>query len=408
MTAVTINAQRLLADLHQLRSIGQCGKGVVRLAFTEEDMAARYWLKERFSEAGLSADIDGIGNVIGYSGNSGKALLMGSHSDTQPQGGWLDGAYGVIAALEVARTLRENPATAHLAVDVASWMDEEHTYHGFLGCQGFLGMLEDKVLEEKSYLTGKTLKEAINTSGLSGRPHRYQPDRYIGYLEAHIEQGPRLELAKKQIGVVSGIVGCRNFDVHFYGQMNHAGSTPMNMRRDAAMTLIHFGYQLDTLFKEATGEYTVWTIGRFEAFPGAASVVPEKAVMRVQFRDTSQSKLEQFEQILHQLSHSISEQFNVGIELERQPVTQPMKMDEGFVSKMADTAEKSMPGNWMMLPSAAVHDACMFAKVMPSAMLFVPSIGGISHSFSEDTDESNLVVGCQVLAETAVRLLAEQ
>ena len=218
-----VNAERLLADLRTLRTFGAATThplGVVRPSYSEADMASRLWLKERFEEAGLETVIDGVGVVFGRSRNPGPALLLGSHSDTQPRGGWLDGAMGVVYALECARALAEDPRTAHLAIDIASWTDEEGTYLGMVGCKSFCGLLGDDEIEaaaaagveaeDGSWVvpSGHPLTEALEAADLKDKPVvKMEEGRYAGYFEAHIEQGPWLEQEGKRIGVVTGCVG---------------------------------------------------------------------------------------------------------------------------------------------------------------------------------------------------------
>ena len=195
-----INAERLLKDLHDLRKIGAVGVGVVRPAFSTSDMEAREWLRHRFIEAGLESSIDGIGNVLGKSKNAGPAILIGSHSDTQPEGGWLDGALGVIYALEIARACAENKQTHDLAIDTMAWQEEEGAFKPLLGSSSFFGMhtSDDEVGLVNN--EGTLLVDAIKTAGLDGIPrHVMEKDRYVGYLEGHIEQGPYLDIANEHI-----------------------------------------------------------------------------------------------------------------------------------------------------------------------------------------------------------------
>ena len=405
MTAPIINGKRLLDDLKKLRTFGQCKTGVVRPAFSQTDMDARLWLKAKMLEADLDARIDGLGNVIGYSGKSDKTLLMGSHTDTQPEGGWLDGAYGVICALEISRALAECPDTKHLSLDIASWADEEHTYHGFLGCKGFLDILEPDAIASSHNAQGQSLIDALKNAGLNGESEKYDPSRYIGYLETHIEQGPRLDMAGHQAGVVTGIVGCRDFDISFTGEMNHAGSTPMNMRRDAGMALIEFGHRLNQRFQQLADKYTVWTFGRAEFSPGAACVVPGEAVLHLQYRDISNDLLDKLEDATRQLADNLASELKAEIRVNRESCTQPVIMDDDMQAILAEVAEQQLPGKWQSLPSAAMHDANMFAQAMPTGMLFVPSIGGISHNFLEETKEEDLVAGCQLAATAVAEIL---
>ena len=397
----TINATRLLSDLRHLRSIGAQGIGVVRPAFSAKDMEARNWLKARYEEAGLEATIDGVGNVLGRSKKPGKALLVGSHSDTQPTGGWLDGALGVIYALEVARALGADSATRELPVDVVSFQDEESRFVGCLGSRSLIGGLTPEMEEGAVDKDGVSLAEAVKQAGLAGAPRlRISRERYAGFVEAHIEQGPTLEDTNNRIGVVTGIVGLRGIRFVFKGQQNHAGTTMMARRRDASTALYELAHRINTEFPKAAGERTVWTMGRLKVEPNATSIVPGYADLDLQFRDASEAPLEAFEKIAERIVAEMNARGGVRIEATRArtPIP-PTKMDDGLRKHLEAAAEKHAPGKWMRLPSGAVHDAGIISASLPSAMLFIPSIGGISHDFAEDSRDDDIVLGCQVLAD---------
>ena len=402
-----IKPDRLLADLKALRQFGAQGPGVVRRSLTPIDIESRHWLVGRMTEAGLDTEIDGVGSVFGTSKKAGKALLIGSHSETQPTGGWLDGARGVIYGLEVARALAEAPETRDLAVDVASWIDEEGTFYGLLGSAAFCGEVPDGALEHACNAEGQSMADALRAAGLFGRPQRrLDPARQLGYLEAHIEQGPYLEETGKKIGVVTSIVGIRSFDITAKGQQNHAGTTPMNRRRDALGALIGLGAALNQAFAEAAGPRSVWTIGRIEANPGAPSIVPGHATMIFQFRDAEDERLDRLEALLHRLVAEADRDGPCSLAIApRNDHVAPAHMDEGLRRQVAAAAEAVAPGAWMEMPSAAGHDAQVLARHLPAAMLFVPSIGGVSPDFAEDSDEADIVLGCQVLADAAARIL---
>ena len=272
-----INSERLLDDLRTLRSFGAYGDGVVRTSFTDVDMASRQWLCTKMADAGLNAVIDGVGNVIGRSRNPGPALLLGSHSDTQPRGGWLDGALGVIYGLEVARALSEGESSRALAVDAVSWMDEESSYLGCLGSISFCGLLSEETERTAVNDAGESVAQAIERVGLRGVERtRLDKSRHIGYLEAHIEQGPYLEETGKLVGVVTTIVGIRGFKVHFQGQQNHAGTTPMARRRDAGVALFDYAVKLREAFQAEAGPTTVWTMGNAALSPAPLASFPAK------------------------------------------------------------------------------------------------------------------------------------
>ena len=403
-----INGERLLNDLRTLRGFGACGTGVVRPSLSAIDLEARQWLIERMQTAGIEAGLDGVGNVIGRSPNSGKALLIGSHSDTQPTGGWLDGALGTIYGLEVARACLEDDNTRHLAIDPVAWIDEESTFLSCLGSRAYCDMLSADEMVAAANKEGQKLTDALAVAGLDGKAARPEPDRYIGYLEAHIEQGAYLETDNKQIGVVTAIVGSRNFTVRFKGQQNHAGTTPMPRRKDAGAALIDYAYQVQQAFQQIAGPRTVWTIGRVEFSPGAASIIPGAAEMHLQFRDPEQARLEAFDAKAHELLDQVNQAgvVEASIELAGKPIT-PADMDMQLRQHIADAAEQHAPGKWQHMPSAAIHDAMFLAQIMPSAMLFVPSINGISHDFAEDTADEDIVRGCQVLATAAASILQD-
>lgn len=405
----TIDPQRLLDDLKKLRSFGSTGHGVVRCSLSPVDLASREWLAGRLTEAGLDARIDGLGSVIGCSRNPGKALLIGSHTDTQPTGGWLDGAMGVIYGLEVARALGESEDTEHLAVDVASWIDEEGTYVGMLGSLSFCGDLAPDSVETGVSDDGQRLTDALSQSGLAERPvATLDSARYTGYLEAHIEQGPYLEAEKKRIGVVTSIIGMRDFDLVFRGQQNHAGTTPMVLRRDAGAGLIEFAHTVTEGLRARSGERTVHTIGRVEFVPGAPSIIPGEARMILQFRDPEESKLDELEAYVNELVGKFNAEEKVSVEFSgRLNHAEAAAMDTGFQHHLSEAARLHAPNDWVSMPSGAGHDAQVLAKHMRAAMLFVPSIGGVSHDFAEDTSEDDIALGCQVMATAAASILKE-
>ena len=402
-----INPQRLLNDLRQLRSFGAHGNGVVRLALSPIDMESRRWLVGRLTDAGLEARIDGIGTVFGRSRGKGRALLIGSHTDTQPTGGWLDGAMGVIYGVEIARALRESPETRDLAVDVASWIDEEGTFAGFIGSRSFCGEPVSEVVARARNREGQSMSDALRAAGIAGQPlAQMEAGRYVAYLEPHIEQGGRLEAAGKRIGVVTSIVGIRELRITFRGQQNHAGTTPMEVRRDAGAALIRFANAMDGAFHALAGPQTVWNIGRVEFSPGSASVVPGAAEMVLQVRDPEAARLDALEAKVTALADAANAAGTVGVSVAPfdDPVA-PTVMHDDMQNHIARAAERHVPGAWMRMASAAGHDAQVIAAQLPCGMLFVPSIAGISHDFAEDTSEDDIVLGCQVAATAAASIL---
>jgi N-carbamoyl-L-amino-acid hydrolase len=405
---VEVDGARLLGSLAALRAFGAVGSGVVRPTFSTADMAARHWLRDEMAGAGLDAAIDGVANVIGRSVNSGPALLLGSHSDTQPEGGWLDGAFGVMCAIEVARTLHEHNETNHLAVDVAAWADEEGTYTNFLGSRSFVGDLTDRDLASAN-VEGETAAEAIERIGLRDVPRAaIELGRHVGYLEAHIEQGPHLGDTRHRIGVVTSIAGMRAMKISFEGRQNHAGTTPMPMRADAGAALFDFGVRVRERLAAIAGPAAVWTIGNAGLEPGAESIVPGAAWCVLQLRDPDEGMLDALEAGVRDLTAEMTAEGPVAVSMvrHREPVP-AAAMSADLCRHLGAAADQRVPGAWIEMPSAAAHDAMVLAGALPAAMVFIPSIGGISHDFAEDSSDDDIVTGCQVLADATVSILRD-
>jgi N-carbamoyl-L-amino-acid hydrolase len=395
-----IDGDRLLGDLYALRKIGEYKTGVHRPTYSPEDVQSRHWLVARMSEAGLEPEIDGIGNVIGRARGAGRKLLLGSHLETQPHAGWLDGALGVIYGLEVARTLGGG-------IDVAAWADEEGHFGSFIGSRSFCGLLPEAEIDTCYNREGTTLRDALTRAGIAGRPRAtIDPARYLGYLEAHIEQGAELEDTGKRIGIVTAIVGSHRFRILFEGLQNHAGTTRMAIRKDAGVALVRLAAAIYDRFPQVAGARTVWTTGRISLDPGAPSIVPGRAEMLFQFRDTDPAILAKLDGELEALIAEANRGPCRVTIVERGQST-PQAMDHGFQNALEQAAQMHAAGLHVRMPSGAGHDAQILAERTKSAMLFVPSIGGISHHYAENTKDEDIVLGCQVLAGAAAELLAQ-
>ena len=397
---MNVNPARFLADLHELRQFGASGigKGVVRPAYSDADIAAREWLADKMRKAGLEVHFDPVGNQFGLA--SGPSLLLGSHTDSQPEGGWLDGALGVIAALEVARAAQEAGGPA---VSVVSFQDEEGRFGVTRGSAVWSGNL---ALEDADTLTdrgGLTFAQGrARMAHLTGAP--VDPARFTGFIEMHIEQGPWLAEAGEAVGVVTGIVGIRDMRITFEGEQNHAGTTPMHRRRDAFQALSTFNTRLNERFQNVVTPQTVWTIGHVALHPDAHSIVPGRCTFSMQWRDSDPDRLRRMETIIRDTAAQVAQ--DLGMTLSYSPMLglEPVAMNAALQSALCYSAERHAPGKWRKMQSGALHDATSAAKHMPTAMLFVPSIGGISHAFTEDTAEADLVTGLEVLAGAVARL----
>lgn len=398
MTMISVNADRFLADLHHLRSFGAEGKGVVRPAFSEADIAARRWLMGRIAEAGLTPHLDPVGNVFGLA--EGISLLMGSHSDSQPEGGWLDGAYGVIAALEVARATREAGGPA---VSMVSFQDEEGRFGALTGSEVWTGRVTLDAADALSDAGGLTLAEA--RAPIAGEAKGFVPhDRFSAYVEAHIEQGPVLDSSGEGVGVVSAIVGARQLTVTLTGQQNHAGTTPMGLRRDAFQGLAAFAMLIADRFEGLVTDTTVWTVGRVDLHPNAASIVPGEVRFTVQWRDSDPARLAAMEAVIRETLAELAAARDLKARIDDHWQLAPVAMDQRLAAALGDAAEAEASGRWRSMPSGALHDGTNVARILPPAMLFVPSIGGVSHTFDEDTREEDLTLGLRVLARAVPAL----
>lgn len=392
-----IDPKRFLADLHHLRSFGASGvgKGVVRPAYSPADVAARRWLAERMREAGLRVEMDPMGNLFALA--DAPSLLLGSHSDSQPEGGWLDGALGVIAALEVARASKESGGPA---ISVVSFQDEEGRFGVTTGSALWSGHLAQNEADELTDHAGVRLgaARAVLRDLVTGS---VDPAQFTGFVEMHIEQGPTLDATGERVGVVTDIVGIRDMRVTFDGQQNHAGTTPMHLRRDAFQALSAFNAALVDRFRNVVTPQTVWTIGHVSLHPNASSIVPGRAVFSMQWRDAEADRLQRMEEIIRGTAQEIADAR--GLDLAYGPLLglEPVAMDQELQAALEAAAEQEVPGRWRRMPSGALHDATNVSRLMPVAMLFVPSIGGISHAFEEDTREDDLVAGLRVLSRAA-------
>lgn len=400
-----INGKRLVADLRRLAEFGKFGSGVNRVAFSAPDLEARQWLLGRMREAGLDAAIDAVGNVRGLTSQAARAVVIGSHTDSVPKGGWLDGALGVVYGLEIARARIESGRAVRLGVDVVSFQDEEGTYLPCLGSLSFCGQLSDEDIARAKSQDDEALNRALARAGYDGAPWRRDAARHIAYLEAHIEQGPRLEAERCRVGVVTGIVGIRRFRVVATGQADHAGTTPALMRRDAARPLYELAARVHAEFPVLSGPDTVWNVGVMNVRPGAANVVPSAADMIVEFRDTSVTVLDTIESTLLGWIAAIDGRFGVKVQATAIARILPTLMADPLQDLIAAAASQA-GAPVMRMPSGAGHDAMVVGRTMPAAMLFIPSIGGRSHDIAEDTAEDDIVLGCELLASVVEMLEA--
>lgn len=403
----TIDPDRLLSDLHTLRRFGAYETGVHRPTFSPEDIAAREWFAERCREAGLAPQIDGIGSVYAVSPAAGPKVLAGSHLESQNRAGWLDGALGCVFALEAARAIGADPELAGCGVDVAAFCDEEGHFGSFIGSRSYIGALEDEEIDRlANRYDGTPLRQALARVGLAGRPRvRHEEGRHRAFFEAHIEQGDTLISSDLKIGAVTAIVAIWQYKITILGDQNHAGTTSMARRKDAGLAAVRLLAEIDRRFPALAAERTVWTTGRIALDPGAPSIIPGRAEVLFQFRDADDAVLARLDAELRRLVAEADAAGPCSVSLEVLGQSRPARMDEGLQDAILAAAEHHCPGRAIRMPSGAGHDAQYLARTMPSVMLFVPSIGGISHHWTEDTAEEDIVIGARVFTDAIASVL---
>jgi beta-ureidopropionase / N-carbamoyl-L-amino-acid hydrolase len=398
--------ERVLKDLYMLREIGRYETGIHRPTLSDDDMTTRHWLKGELQALGHEALIDGIANVIGYSPASGPKLLCGSHLETQNRAGWLDGALGVIYALEAARAVVDAGRT-DIGVDVMAFADEEGHFGSLLGSNSLVGNLSEADIDACSdRTTGMPLRDALAKAGLAGVPRAsLDPARYIGMFEAHIEQGASLETDGLSIGVVTSIVGNWQFHLAATGAQNHAGTTRMAIRKDAGAALMRIYHAIETEFPKLATSRTVWTVGNITLDPGAPSIVPGAGEMLFQFRDADLAVLRRLQSALEEIVAEENANGPCEVTLTAMSRSMPALMDEAMQDRIEAAAEAFAPGRHVRMPSGAGHDARTISQKLPASMMFIPSIGGISHHFTENSTDEDIALGAQVYVEAVRRML---
>jgi N-carbamoyl-L-amino-acid hydrolase len=401
-----VNSKRIEYRISELSKFGRIPQGGInRVAFSEADIQARQYIMSLMPEAGMKVRIDAAGNIIGRrEGRSPKlpALLMGSHIDSVPQGGNYDGALGVIAAIECVLILHENNIITRHPLEVVVFSDEEG---GLVGSRTMIGKMTAQGLEVVSH-SGKTVRQGIQALG--GNPERL-PGAIRGkgdiksFIEVHIEQGSFLDSGEIDIGVVQGIVGIQWWDITIEGVANHAGTTPMNKRHDALLTAAHLIIAVNKVVTSVPGRQ-VGTVGRIKAEPGAPNVIPGKVLMSLEIRDLEEKKINTLYEKIKKEAGALAQRF--GTRISFTPIDAksiPAPMDKRVIKVISESAGE-LGYSYKFMPSGAGHDAQNMAVIVPTGLIFVPSVGGISHSPKEYTRAKDMVNGANVLLQSILKI----
>jgi N-carbamoyl-L-amino-acid hydrolase len=403
---LAVNGDRIQQHIAALARFGtNPDGGVSRVAFSEADIAGRDYVKKLMQEAGLTVRVDTAGNILGRRDGSNAKLppiLIGSHIDSVPGGGNYDGDVGVLGAIEVAQTLKEHNVRLKHPLEVVVFADEEG---GTVGSFAMIGQLQPAALDLMTH-SGKTIRDGIRAIG--GDPDRLaEAVRKQGdleaYVELHIEQGAILDESDIDIGVVEGIVGIRWWDVTIEGIPNHAGTTPMNRRRDAMLSAAEFVLAVNRVATSMTGRQ-VATVGRIRAEPGAPNVIPGKVVLSLEIRDLAADKMAAVYDAIRAEADKIAQARQTPftfaqLEVSSEPAPTDVRLQR-IIAKAADSLKLTNK----VMPSGAGHDAQEIAHIAPTGMIFVPSVGGVSHSPKEFTSQQDMANGANVLLQTVLAI----
>jgi N-carbamoyl-L-amino-acid hydrolase len=400
--ALRVDGARLNGWLDRFGAVGRTATGINRVAYSDADLAGRAFTLDVFRESGLVPRIDAAGNILARvegTDRARKPILIGSHVDSVTDGGNYDGPVGSFAAIEVARSLREQRVRLRHPLDVVVWSNEEG---GTIGSKAAIGEVTAADLD-KVARSGKTIREGI---ALVGGDVARLPEAVLRkgdvacYLELHIEQGGLLEKAGVQIGVVEGIVGLRWLEVTITGFANHAGTTPMDQRRDAMLAAARFTVAVHDAVRSEPGRQ-VATVGRLTALPNTTNVIAGSVVLTVDLRDLDAAKIARFAERFERLAREIGEATGTTFAFKRLVDSEPA-MADARVMGWIDASARSLGLSTQRMPSGAGHDAQELARIVPMGMIFVPSVGGISHSPRELTKAEDIVNGANVLMNAVV------
>lgn len=400
-----VQSSRIMQHLKDLSQYGRNPQGgVSRVAYSDADRESREYAMQLMREAGLEVSVDSAANIIGSRAGSDpslKPLLIGSHIDSVPEGGNYDGTLGSLSAIEIAQTLREHQITLRHPLQLVIFENEEG---GTVGSHAMSSGLNKALLDSKSS-SSKTVREGIRFLG--GDPDKLDhPERQLGsiagYLELHIEQGSILEQERIEIGVVEGIVGILHSEVTITGFANHAGTTPMAQRHDALLSAARFIERVNQVVTSSPGRQ-VGTVGWVKVQPGAYNVIPGTVTLGLELRDLDRRKIMEMYDRVRSESEQIGRMNGTSFSFTDPILVEPALTDPEL-QKIIASAAKDLGLTIKIMPSGAGHDAQEIARIGPAGMIFIPSIGGISHSPKEFSRPEDIEHGANVLLQAVLKL----
>ena len=404
-----VDIKKIEQDIYQLAQIGfnENDKGIYRPGFSKADMEARKWLTYQFDSLGMTTNMDGAGNVIGRYGDTNKpAILVGSHIDSVPCGGIFDGSLGVVAAMECIRVIqRENISLKH-PIEIIGTSEEEGRFGGMLGAQALTGKLTLDWLENASTPSGDLLKDAMASVGLDYKQAMHAKKNeadIVAFIELHIEQGPVLETENKTIGVVEGISGVFKWLVKLIGKADHAGTAPMDMRSDAFMGMADFAHEISRIINEEGTDKSRLTIGHVELKPGYAHTIPGEADFTLVGRDMSEQVMNNLSEACNKVLSAIARKHRLKFQYQQMSWLEPKYCSKDIISIIENTT-KSFDYSYMLMPSGAGHDAQFFSEITPTGMIFIPSVGGVSHAPDEWSHWEDIEKGSNVLLNSILEI----
>ncbi|WP_445381820.1 Zn-dependent hydrolase [Robiginitalea sp. IMCC43444] len=405
-TPIKTDSVRLAATMKQLSTFGKTDLGQPnRVAFSDGDLKAREYVIEIMRSAGLQTRVDAAGNIIGRRNGTKsnlKPIAFGSHIDMVPLGGNYDGCVGSMAAIEVIRTLNDRDIRTSHPLEVIIFSNEEGGVMGSRAMVGALGKNALSVVNSTGYSMGEGIQRlGGDTTQLASA--RREKGSLAAFVELHIEQGGILDTRKLDIGIVEGIVGLNWWDVHFKGMANHAGTTPLDLRKDALLAAARFIEAVNEEARALSGQQ-VATVGRIKAFPGVPNVIPGEVVLSLEIRDLSTEVIEQLFGKIKARADGIAEQSGVAIEFKALDTTGKPALTSEAIQKAIESVADNLGLSHLYMRSGAGHDAQDIALIAPVGMIFVPSKGGISHSPDEFTSVEDMANGANVLLNTILKL----